>query len=89
MLSIQNINKQFGHRPVLRDVSLEIRDGELLGLVGPNGSGKSTLLRIVVRVVSCDGGSISWNGNSILNAGADRRDLHGGDRKSTRLNSSH
>ncbi len=73
MLSIKNINKQFGHRPVLRDVSLEIGDGELLGLVGPNGSGKSTLLRIVVRVVSCDGGSISWNGNSILNAGADQR----------------
>ena len=73
MLSVQNVNKQFGHRPVLRDVSLEIKDGELLGLVGPNGSGKSTLLRIVVRVVSCDGGSISWNGNSILNAGADQR----------------
>ena len=73
MLSIQNVKKQFGHRPVLRDVSLKIKDCELLGLVGPNGSGKSTLLRIVVRVVSCDGGSISWNGNSILNTGADQR----------------
>ena len=73
MLSIKNVKKQFGHRSVLRDVSLEIRGGELLGLVGANGSGKSTLLRIIVRVVSCDGGSISWNGNSILNAGADQR----------------
>ncbi len=73
MLSIQNVNKQFGYRPVLRDVSLIVKDGEFLGLVGPNGSGKSTLLRIVARVVSCDGGSISWNGNSILNTGADQR----------------
>ncbi|HIO55879.1 MAG TPA: ATP-binding cassette domain-containing protein, partial [Candidatus Marinimicrobia bacterium] len=73
MLFIQNVSKQFGYRPILRKVSLQIRDGESVGMAGSNGSGKSTLLRIVVRVVSCDEGSVSWNGDSILNGGADQR----------------
>jgi heme exporter protein A len=73
VLFIQNVSKQFGYRPILRKVSLQIRDGESVGMAGSNGSGKSTLLRIVVRVVSCDEGSVSWNGDSILNGGADQR----------------
>lgn len=50
-------------------------DGESVGMVGPNGSGKSTLLRIMARVVSCDGGSISFKGRSILDASAAQRQV--------------
>ena len=45
-ITLQNISKSFGATRVLRDVDLDIRDGEFLTLVGPSGCGKSTLLRI-------------------------------------------
>ena len=46
-LQISNLSKRYGNNWVLRDVSLEIESGSILGLIGPSGSGKSTLLRII------------------------------------------
>ncbi len=50
MLQVQGIGKSFGRRAVLRDVSFDIREREILGLIGPNGSGKTTLLECLTEL---------------------------------------
>ena len=55
---IKNISKAFDRNVVLKDISLEIADGELLVLLGPSGCGKSTLLRIIAGLETLDSGEI-------------------------------
>ena len=55
---VEHIDKHFGNQHVLRDVSLSIPEGQVLGLLGPNGAGKSTLMKILVGLVEPDNGSI-------------------------------
>ena len=59
MLSIQHISKSFGSQQVLRDVTFEIPDGQIVGLLGPNGAGKSTLMKILMGLWTPDSGSVS------------------------------
>jgi ABC-2 type transport system ATP-binding protein len=65
VLGVQHAKKSFGERPALIDVSLELRDGELIGLLGPNGAGKTTLVRALSGRVRLDGGTIELFGRSI------------------------
>ncbi len=59
MITIEHINKSFGTQQVLKDVSLEIPAGQVLGLLGPNGAGKSTLMKILIGLWKADSGSVS------------------------------
>lgn len=57
-LSIRGVVFSYPARPVLRGVSLEVAEGELMGLVGPNGSGKTTLLRVINKILSPPMGTV-------------------------------
>ena len=64
-LIINNIGKSFKKRPVLRDVSIELRRGEIIGLLGPNGAGKPTCFYIITGLITPDYGAISLDGANI------------------------
>src|SRR5438445_1648434 len=58
LLSIRNVAKSFGRNPVLRDISLQVAEGEFLTVLGESGSGKTTLLRIIAGFETADSGEI-------------------------------
>ncbi|MBQ2540227.1 MAG: ATP-binding cassette domain-containing protein [Paludibacteraceae bacterium] len=58
MINISHINKSFGAQQVLRDITLEIPEGQVLGLLGPNGAGKSTLMKILIGLWRADSGNV-------------------------------
>ncbi|KMJ54126.1 MULTISPECIES: LPS export ABC transporter ATP-binding protein [Vogesella] len=64
-LSIQHLKKTFKKRTVVRDVSLEIASGEVVGLLGPNGAGKTTSFYMVVGLIAADAGEIRLDGQTI------------------------
>lgn len=64
-LSAQHLSKSYKNRPVLRDVSIQVEQGEAVGLLGPNGAGKTTCFYIITGLIPPDGGSISIDGQDI------------------------
>lgn len=60
ILSIQNISKSYGPIQALKDVSFEVPEGSVFGILGPNGSGKTTLLGIILDVLIAKSGSYKW-----------------------------
>lgn len=64
-LTIQGLQKRYGMRQVVRDVSLEVKSGEVVGLLGPNGAGKTTSFYMIVGLVASDAGEIDLDGTDI------------------------
>ncbi|MDY2813599.1 MAG: amino acid ABC transporter ATP-binding protein [Dorea sp.] len=62
LLEMKNIKKSFNGVEVLKDISLTVEKGEVLGIIGPSGSGKSTLLRCATGLETADGGEIHYEG---------------------------
>ncbi|MBB5215914.1 ABC transporter ATP-binding protein [Parapusillimonas granuli] len=66
LLQIQGIEKRFGGLRAVDGASMDVHQGELLGLIGPNGSGKTTLLNVLSGHLPADAGSVSLDGKNVL-----------------------
>jgi ABC-2 type transport system ATP-binding protein len=64
-LSARGLTKRFGERTALRDVSFELREGELMAVIGPNGAGKTTLLSMLAGIQRADAGAMSLPGGGV------------------------
>ncbi len=73
-LQLRNLSKQFGETEVLKDVSLDVRRGEMVTLLGPSGCGKSTTLNCVTGIVAPDSGQVVIDGIEITHAPIYKRD---------------
>ncbi len=65
VLELKNVNKTYGKRKVIDNISLEVKEGEIYGFLGPNGSGKTTTIKMILRLISSDSGEIKVNGYDV------------------------
>ena len=75
MIDIRNLTKRFGKITAVNDVSIQIEDHQVFGLVGTNGAGKSTLLRMVSGILRQDAGSIEVSGQPVYDNPQVRQDI--------------
>ena len=66
VIDVRGLNKQFGENHVVRDLSLQVRRGEIYGFLGPNGSGKTTSIRMLCGLLTPDSGSGTCLGHDII-----------------------
>jgi drug efflux transport system ATP-binding protein len=66
MVKYKNINKSYNGNPAVKDISFEVKEGEIFGLIGPDGAGKSTLFRILTTVLLPDSGKVFFNGHDVV-----------------------
>lgn len=65
-LSVQNLQKHYGKRIVVKDVSFNVHSGEVVGLLGPNGAGKTTSFYMVMGLVGADKGAVLLDGENLI-----------------------
>ena len=66
MLKVENITYKTRQTEILKGVSLQVKQGEFVGVIGPNGSGKSTLLKNIYRMLTPTSGEILLDGKSLI-----------------------
>ena len=69
IIELQNVKKSFDRLEVLRDISLTVKEGEVVAIIGPSGGGKSTLLRCMIGLEAITGGSILVDGSPMVREG--------------------
>lgn len=66
VIEVRNVQKKFGQKKVVQDISFNVKKGEIFGLLGPNGAGKTTLLKMMTTLLRPDEGQITLNGFNTL-----------------------
>lgn len=74
ILKVEHLKKSFGDNHVLKDISFDLNEGEVLSIIGPSGSGKSTLLRCITQLETLDAGTVCVNGKDMI-VGVDKKGL--------------
>ncbi len=72
VLKVEHLKKSFGDNHVLKDISFDLMEGEVLSIIGPSGSGKSTLLRCITQLETMDAGAVNVNGKDMI-VGMDKK----------------
>lgn len=67
MLRLEHISKSFDNISILRDINLEIEEGEIVSILGPSGSGKTTLLNLILGLTDIDSGKLFYNNEDLTN----------------------
>ena len=73
MIKINHLSKKFGNLEVLKDINLDIEEGEVVCIIGPSGSGKSTFLRCINQLEVPTGGTVQYEGRDLLDKNCDIR----------------
>jgi len=76
IIEIKDLNKSFGDNQVLKNITFYIRNNEFITLLGPSGCGKSTTLRIIAGFETADSGIVTFEGESLLNVPANKRNIN-------------
>ena len=73
MLELKNIQKSFDGTPVLKDISIQVNDGEIISILGPSGCGKTTLLNLILGIIKADSGQILYDGEDLTEVSMEKR----------------
>ncbi|MFR8034696.1 MAG: ABC transporter ATP-binding protein [Lachnospiraceae bacterium] len=73
MLELKHIKKSFNGNGILNDISLDVKDGEIVSILGPSGSGKTTLLNLILGITDSDGGELIYNGQDLTHVSMEQR----------------
>ena len=71
--NMEHIRKSYDGVTILKDISLEIGDGEIVSILGPSGCGKTTLLNLILGITECDNGKIIFDGEDLTSVPMEKR----------------